>query len=358
MPESKTQSRHPDHEAQFRIMVESVKDYAIFMLDPQGRVTTWNPGAERIKGYRAEEIIGQHFSRFYSSEDMARGLPEANLKLTAAEGRIESEGWRLRKDGSRFWADVVITALRDAKGQLIGFAKITRDLTERRDMEQALHELAGQLLRVQDDERRRIGRDFHDSVGQYLVILKMRLDSLDPALELDEATRRTIEECSRLAEESLREVRTTSYELYPPMLEEAGLTSAVPWYLEGFMQRSGIETAFEFSPGFERPPQDTELAMFRVIQESLTNVRRHSGSHTARICLSMNDHEYQLEVSDAGNGVRPEILDAFRHEAPGKLGVGLRGMQHRMRQLGGKLEVRSAGKGTVVWARVPRKRSR
>jgi PAS domain S-box-containing protein len=356
MPESKVQSRQPELEEQFRLMVESIKDYAIYMLDPQGRITTWNPGAERIKGYRAEEIIGQHFSRFYPPEDVARGVPEHNLQVAAAEGRLESESWRIRKDGSRFWADVVITALRDTKRGLTGFAKITRDLTERREMEQALRELSGQLLRVQDEERRRIGRDLHDNVGQYLVTLKMHLDSVEPVFEQDEATRQRLEMCSRLAEELLREIRTTSYELYPPMLEEVGLTSAVPWYLDGVMERGGIETTVEFSPGFERPTRDTELAIFRVIQESLTNVRRHSGSRTAKVCLVMNDHEYELEVSDEGKGIRPEILEAF-HEARGKLGVGLRGMQHRMRELGGELEVLSAGKGTVVRATVPRNRS-
>jgi PAS domain S-box-containing protein len=358
MPESKVQSRQPELEEQFRLMVESVKDYAIYMLDPQGHITTWNPGAERIKGYRAEEIIGQHFSRFYPPEDVARGVPEHNLQIAAAEGRLESESWRLRKDGSRFWANVVMTALSGANGRLLGFTKITRDLTERREMEQALRELSGQLLRVQDEERRRIGRDLHDNVGQYLVTLKMHLDSVEPVFEPDEGTRQKLEMCARLAEELLRELRTTSYELYPPMLEEVGLTSAVPWYLDGVMERGGIETTFEFSPGFERPTRDTELAIFRVIQESLTNVRRHSGSRTAKVCLVMNDHEYELEVSDEGKGIRAEILEAFRHEARGKLGVGLRGMQHRMRQLGGELEVLSAGKGTVVRATVPRNRLR
>ena len=122
MPESKAQSHQPNPEEQFRLMVASVKDYAIYMLDPQGRITSWNAGAERIKGYQAEEIIGQHFSVFYLPEDVARGAPEANLRAAAAEGRLESESWRVRKDGSRFWADVVITTLRDATGQLIGFA--------------------------------------------------------------------------------------------------------------------------------------------------------------------------------------------------------------------------------------------
>jgi formate hydrogenlyase transcriptional activator len=125
-------------EERFRLLVEGVKDYAIFILDPQGRVTSWNPGAERIKGYPAEEIVGQHFSRFYTQEDIERGKPEHGLQVSAAQGRFEDEGWRVRKDGSRFWANVIITALRDENGQLHGFSKVTRDFTDRKRAEEAL----------------------------------------------------------------------------------------------------------------------------------------------------------------------------------------------------------------------------
>ena len=125
-------------EARFRLLVESVRDYAIFMLDPEGHVLTWNAGAERFKGYRADELIGQHFSRFYLPEALARGLPQHELKVAKDTGSFEDEGWRLRKDGSLFWANVVITAMRGDRGQLIGFAKVTRDLTQRREHEEAL----------------------------------------------------------------------------------------------------------------------------------------------------------------------------------------------------------------------------
>jgi formate hydrogenlyase transcriptional activator len=127
-----------DHERRFRLFVEGVTDYAIFMLDPEGRVASWNAGAERIKGYKAEEIVGQHFSRFYPPEDLQSGKPEMELRAAAAEGRFEDEGWRVRKDGSKFWANVIISAVKDEQGELIGFSKITRDFTERRKMEEAL----------------------------------------------------------------------------------------------------------------------------------------------------------------------------------------------------------------------------
>lgn len=122
----------------FHLLVESVNDYAIFMLDPGGRVATWNSGAERIKGYRAAEIIGEHFSRFYSQEDAQNGKPDRELEIAASQGRLEDEGWRIRKDGSRFWANVVITAIRDKSGNLLGYAKVTRDFTDRKKIEEAL----------------------------------------------------------------------------------------------------------------------------------------------------------------------------------------------------------------------------
>jgi PAS domain S-box-containing protein len=126
-------------EGRYRLLVEAVTDYAIYMLDASGIVTTWNPGAQRFKGYAANEIIGQHFSRFYTEDDRKTGLPNRALETAEREGKFEAEGWRVRKDGSRFWAYVVIDPIRDRSGQIIGFAKITRDLTERKAAEQVLH---------------------------------------------------------------------------------------------------------------------------------------------------------------------------------------------------------------------------
>src|SRR5438132_77473 len=139
-------------EQQFQLLVQAVKDYAIFMLDPQGRITTWNSGAERIKGYHAEEIIGEHFSRFYTEEDQREDLPMRSLLRAATEGRHEAEGWRVRKDGSRFRASVVIDPIRDDAGNLIGFAKVTRDVTERRLAQEMLDQARERLLQWQKME--------------------------------------------------------------------------------------------------------------------------------------------------------------------------------------------------------------
>jgi len=362
-------------EERFRLLVDAVQDYAIFMLDVEGHVSSWNRGAERIKGYRISEIIGKHFSIFYPEEDIRAGKPRRELEIAAKVGRLEDEGWRLRKDGSRFWANVIITAIRNDAGRLIGFGKVTRDFSEKikanealrkeivektaaekkvRDSEKSLRQLSLRLLQTQDDERRRIGRDLHDSVGQYLVGLKMKVDSLKSSLERGQRDDDSaLTECSQLVEEAIKEVRTISYLLYPPMLEELGLKSAIPWYLEGFTKRSGIKTTFEVSPEFDRIPGDLELALFRVLQESLTNVHRHSGSPTATVRLLTENRRVFLQIIDVGCGSQSNNCENRAQDWMGTLGVGLRSMDERVRQLGGSLELSSVQGGTTVTATLP-----
>ncbi len=132
----------------FRQLVNSVTDYAILILDPEGHVVTWNPGAEKIKGYRTDEIVGRHFSCFYTPEDVQKGLPEKEIRVAGEQGRYEDEGWRLRKDGSRFLASVVIAALRSDRGELLGYAKITRDITERKRAEELIHQQSLEILEL------------------------------------------------------------------------------------------------------------------------------------------------------------------------------------------------------------------
>ena len=350
-------------EERSRLFVDAVQDYAIFMLDPEGCVSTWNTGAERIKGYKASEIVGQHFSRFYPEEEVRAGKPQWELDVATREGRFEDEGWRLRKDGSRFWANVIITPVRDRAGVLLGFTKVTRDFTERmlaqksleeskrklQESEKSLRDLSLHLLRTQDEERRKIGREIHDSLGQYLSVLKMKLDSMSSSpATVEEST-----QCANIVEECVKEVRTISYLLYPPMLEEMGLKSAIPWYLDGFSKRSGIDTTFQISDDFERLSRDAELVLFRVLQESLTNVQRHSGSKTADIRISRTDNAVTLLVTDRGKGLPAAVLEQGTQDWMGSLGVGLRGMSERLHQLGGALEITSSDNGTQVRATVP-----
>jgi PAS domain S-box-containing protein len=341
-------------EDRFRLMTEAVQDYAIFMLDPEGHVSTWNTGAKRIKGYNADEIIGRHFSCFYPEEDIRAGKPARELVDAVQHGRFEDEGWRLRKDGSAFWANVIITPVRDETNKLIGFAKVTRDVTDRMQKEKSLRDLTGHLLQMQDEERRRIGRDLHDTLGQCVTAMKINLDSLASSLETkDTAVNRQVTQCVNLAEECVKEVRTLSYLLYPPMLEEMGLKSAIPWYVEGFTARSGIQVTFDASADFGRLSRDTELALFRVLQESLTNVHRHSGSRTAHVQLSSKGGMAILEVRDDGKGIPSTILEESGDSWYRIVGVGLRGMKQRLAQLGGKLEIASGERGAVMTATVP-----
>jgi PAS domain S-box-containing protein len=356
-----------ENEQQLRLLVDAVQDYAIFMLDPAGRIRTWNCSAQRLKGYQASEILGKHFSCFYSEEDVRAGKPQRELEIAARDGRVEDEGWRIRKDGSKFWANVVITVLKDAGGNIIGFGKVTRDFTERmlaqraleesrrqlQESEKSLRQLSLHLLRSQDEQRRLIGRDLHDSLGQYLSVLKMKLDSLVGRTKDNPTDADDLKECVGLTEEAVKEVRTISYLLYPPMLEEMGLRSAIPWYLDGFMKRSGIQTTFEASPELKRLPNDTEIALFRVLQESLTNVHRHSGSTTAEVRVLVDADSVVLEISDKGKGIRPQSSGKSGSDEASAVGVGLRGMSERMRELGGKLELSSTEEGTTVTATVP-----
>ncbi len=229
--------------------------------------------------------------------------------------------------------------------------------------EQSLRELSGRLLRMQDEERRHIGRELHDTVGQYLAALKMGLDLMKPEIESKPGTEsqenraaEQLDVCVHLVDESITEVRTMSYLLYPPMLEEMGLKTAVPWYLEGFSQRSGIGATFEIPDTFPRLPRDLELAIFRVIQESLTNVLRHLASAAVHIRMMIQNESIFVEVKDMGKGIPLVILQSTRDD-PSTLGIGLRGMSERVRQFGGNLELLSSEAGTTVIATIPCKES-
>ena len=173
-----------------------------------------------------------------------------------------------------------------------------------------MRELSGCLLKMQDEERRRMGRELHDTVGQYLSAAKMSLDGLASEEQFDEHQTKNLAESIQLIERSIREVRTLSYLLYPPMLEENGLSAAMRWHLEGFSKRSAIQTTYEIPGDVGRLHHDVELALFRVFQESLTNVHRHSASKTAHVRLAVEDHEAVLEIKDLGHGIPSHLLES------------------------------------------------
>jgi PAS domain S-box-containing protein len=337
-----------ESEERFRLLVREVRDYAILMLGPEGNILSWNLGAERIAGYRSDEIVGRHVSVFYPVEDVGAGKPESGLRIAATEGRFADEGWRVRKDGSRFWASVVITALRDDRGNLKGFSKVTRDVTERKKAEEALRDLSGRLLRAEDQERRRLAREFHDGTSQVLASMQLQLALMQDLVPQDHVLQESLSELTDLVDRCGTEIRTVSHLLHPPILDEAGLESAIRSYAEGFGRRSGITVTTDIPEGLPRFSSDIETALFRITQEALANIHRHSGSNTAYIRAVPDPGRIRLEIRDQGCGIPAEIL-----HSPAKLGVGIRGMTERVRLLGGELVIESDERGTTVRAELP-----
>ena len=357
----------PEPKDMFRILVETVRDYAIFMLDPDGCVLTWNKGAEALKGYSREEIVGKHFSIFYPPEAISSGWPQHELELAEKQGRLSDEGWRLKKDGSSFWASVVITALHSPSGQLVGFAKVTQDLSGRRQNEERiqllnndlrakvaeldeanrtvelrtleLQKLSGELLRVQDEERRRLARELHDDLGQKLIAAKLSMPTGGQSQEAIE-----------ILDDAMASVRNLSYLLHPPLLDESGLHSALHWFIEGLQKRSGIKISLAFTPStFPRLSEDIETTIFRVVKESLTNVYRHSKSLSARVEIDKQSEWVTIRVRDHGVGLP---LTGYA-KGSSKIGVGVSGMRERLRQFGGDLTVSRADPGTLVEGKLP-----
>jgi signal transduction histidine kinase len=216
---------------------------------------------------------------------------------------------------------------------------------------QGLSDLTARLMHLQDEERRRIARELHDSIGQMLTALTMNLTSAESEIERLQNAARNIVESKAIIGEMSKEVRTISYLLHPPLLDEAGLGSAIRWYVEGFSERSKVQVELYIPEDFGRLPQETETAVFRTVQECLTNIHRHSESPVAKIVLSRSDDEVQLKVQDSGRGIPEEKLNEITSR--GAPGVGIRGMRERIRQLGGALEIESDEKGTTVEAHLP-----
>jgi two-component system NarL family sensor kinase len=233
-----------------------------------------------------------------------------------------------------------------------------RDHLERRVQERTselkianeeLRNLSGRILQLQDDERRRLARELHDSVGQIFAALSLNIAVVQSqSHKLDERGARAVSENASLLEQASREIRTISYLLHPPLLEVAGLASALAWYVDGFSERSQIKVDLEIPSDFVRLSDDTELAIFRVIQECLTNVHRHSGSPTATISLQHEVNHITIKIADRGRGISQEKQVDLT--TSGRAGVGLGGMRQRLRQLGGTLEIHSDESGTVVTA--------
>jgi signal transduction histidine kinase len=239
--------------------------------------------------------------------------------------------------------------LRRQQGELE--EKVQQRTAELDAANKSLRQLSGRLLQLQDDERRRIARELHDSVGQMLAALNMNLSAVSADIERLTKTASTVTDSALLVGELSKEIRTISHLLHPPLLDEAGLSSALRWYVDGFIERSKIKVDLDIAPDLGRLPRELETAIFRIVQECLTNVHRHSESPTARIRVGYHGHEIRIEVADKGKGIPAEKRKAIA--STGVPGVGIRGMRERVRQLGGALEVNSDGNGTNVMVCLP-----
>jgi signal transduction histidine kinase len=252
------------------------------------------------------------------------------------------------------WYETIIAPMVDDQQRVVGTVGIARDITRRKCAEHESLRLSGRLLQLQDEERRRIARELHDTTAQSLAALGLNLDLLQGAApRLSTKAKGLLEDSRAVADQCAREIKTLSYLLHPPLLDELGLVGAIRDYADGFAVRSGIRIALEVPDTMGRLPKDVELALFRVLQESLANVHRHARTPAACIRLTAEAGTVRLCIQDRGCGMARSARAALAHAPSGLLGVGILGMKERLRQLGGRLEIDSNKAGTTVTATLP-----
>jgi two-component system, NarL family, sensor kinase len=341
----------------YRVLVESINEGAA-TLDRQGTVLYSNARFAEIVGVPLEKFIGTALQSHVAPQQaenietlIAGSLHEntvGDITLGTVEGRMRSIGLSLSPVRGSHPLTLCVVAT-----ELTELVEANEALKANED---ALRQLSSRLLQLQDDERRHIARDLHDITGQKLAVLSISLSQVlnSKSFDLDEEAHRTLAEAATLTHQIGEEIRTLSYLLHPPLLDELGLASAVKWYTQGFESRTGIKVHVDIPREFARLLPDVEVTLFRIVQESLTNVHRYSGSEEAFIRVVMSPRQIALEIGDSGKGIRAEILK-FGPGVVAPLGVGIQGMKERMRQLSGRLEItRRATGGTLVTATLPR----
>jgi len=354
-------------EARLRLMITSVRDYAIFLLDPNGRVVTWNSGAERIKGYQGEEIIGQDFSMFFTPEDIAAAKPQRELKIAAQEGRFEDEAWRVRKDGSRFWANVIISAVRDASGTLIGFAKVTRDLTDRRRMEEERIRLA------QAEEAMRLRDDFLSIASHELktplTALQLQLQGLlDRKQSLDEKVARKLEKAARAGDrlgdlvESLLDVSRIASGQLSLKYEAFDMVEVAHEVIE--RHREAAQRArCDVSLGAGAPVRGLwdRLRVDQILTSLLSNAFKYAAAAPVLVTIRRETDTAVLQVRDAGPGLPetdlPRLFRRFERGSPpsyGGFGLGLYVVRQVADAHGGTITAaNNDGPGASITVRLP-----
>jgi PAS domain S-box-containing protein len=351
---------------------------AIIELDPANdTVRYWNQGAEKLYGWKTAEAIGKDINVLLKTA--CSQPPDQSKAALMRQGNWEGELIQTRRDGTEIFVASRSTVQQETKWEPAIRLEINRDVTERKKSEQELRkaeeqrraarelayselekqvrertaeleqsnqqlrQLSAQLIRSQDEERRRVARELHDSAGQYLAAVTLALDAAK--IEQESATQK-LEEAATMAKGCASEIRTISHLLHPPLLEELGLASAAQWYVQGFATRSGIQVRLEIPDHLDRLGNEVELVLFRILQECLTNIHRHSGSKTATLRIGSDSQQAWLEVQDQGKG---------SGDAPAEFqpGIGITGMRERVKDLSGVLEISSERTGTRVRAVLP-----
>ncbi len=327
----------------------------VIVREVNGTIRFWNRGAEQTYGWTKQEAIGKRkedllkpeFSHPY--EDIQRELLNT--------GYWEGEIVHTRKDGERRIVEGRWAVRKELGGDLI-VLEINTDITDRKRNESNLRQLSTYLMRVQDEERRKVARDLHDSAGQSLAALKINLDKLRKNLDPGSEKEGVILDTLKIADNTINEIRSLAHMLHPPLLDEVGLVSAIRWLTEEFGHHGNIKVEVKLDTNEHRLPQGVEIALFRVAQEALNNIYRHSGATRARVDLRQSDGNVVLRVTDNGKGISAELLstiaDAKARMVSGqRVGVGILGMRERLAELGGRLEISSGEKGTTITATVP-----
>jgi two-component system NarL family sensor kinase len=343
----------------YRLLVETIDEGAATLSD-DGVVLYANASFARIFGAPLEKFIGSPLQDSVAGADL-QSLE--NLISSGRNGGIRGEIRLTNADGRDRTVRLTLSPSRQLGAETI--CAVATELTEimetneaLRVTEASLRQLSGRLLQLQDEERRRIARDLHDITGQEIAILSMSLDRLARLVDAERVeVKETLADSRDLVRKMAEEIRTLSYLLHPPLLDESGLGSAVRWYAEGFQKRSSIQVHVLTAPGLGRLPAEVETALFRVVQESLTNVHRYSGSPDAEIRIAADGDNVRLEIADHGKGIRANIPRTPVMDGVASLGVGIPGMRERLRQLGGQLEVDFGTSGTRVVATVPLKKA-
>ncbi|HSM09217.1 MAG TPA: CheR family methyltransferase [Gemmatimonadota bacterium] len=358
-------------EERYRILVESIEEYAIVLLDAEGRIATWNVGAERLFGYDESEALGQPGAIIYTAEDREAGAPEENLAAAAEHESVSDERWYVRKDGSRFWGSGMMTALHLPDGDLRGFAKGMGDHTERKRAEEELkeltdsleqrveqrtnevRELASSLTMAEQHERTRIARILHSDLQQMLYSIQLKLALVREALDDTGAAPAGVHlsESEEWLDRALATTRQLTVELSPPVLDREGLTDALAWLRTHMLELHDIEVEIVADGPFDLPDEDWRMLLFQAVRELLFNVVKHAGTNRATVELSEREDEIVIRVVDEGRGFD---VSSIAGRSVDDSSVGLLSLGERLRLFGGRLEIESTpGSGTRASLHAP-----